>query len=177
MKRIASIGLLLLLLNHLFGLTIAMLFFEDNYQTHSNTIIEDKWKVIKLPASNKTISIDNTIKEGLIRSGNEFYNVMHEYQENDTLYVILKSNQNAQERFDELTSLVQGMFDADTPQSPLSKAMKLYGGLLKVYLSNDTDLQLIKPCLVSNPSQPFKEPEKRYASVINLLHTPPPELT
>ena len=156
-----------------------MLLFEQDYQTHSNTVIEDKWKIIKLPATTKYNGYTHEEKEGLIRSGNEFYNIMHEYQENDTLYVILKSNQNAQERYDELTSLIQGMFDPDanTAQSPLSKAMKIFGGLQKVYLPTEIMFCICRQQTELLHQAFYTEPQLSYAKVIHLLHSPPPELT
>ena len=179
LKKIAAIGLLLLLLYNMFGVAIAILLFENSYQTHSNTVIEDKWKIVKIPHASASKKNINEEKKGLIRSGGEFYNVMHEYQENDTLYVILKSNQNAQERYDELTSMMQGMFDpgANAPQSPLNKAMKIFGGLQKVYLANEMMLGICEQ-QTEQLHQPFyPEPRLSYAKVIHLLHSPPPELS
>lgn len=163
----------------MFGLTIAMLFFEDNYSTSSNVIIDDKWKIIKIPTTATNAHYNAGDKEGLIRSGDDFYNIMHEYQENDTLYVILKSNQNAQERFTELTSLMLGMAnnDADAPQSPLGKVIKLFGDLQKIYVSDALQLSLNEPIVESYYSSFFLEPHQSNEQVINLLHSPPPELT
>lgn len=179
LKKIASIGLLLLLLYNMFGLTIAVLFFEDNYSASSNVIIDDKWKIIKVPTTAKNAHYNKGDKEGLIRSGDDFYNIMHEYQENDTLYVILKSNQNAQERFTELTSLILGMNDmsADTPQSPLGKLIKLLGDLQKIYVDNALQLGLNEPIVESYYTSFYKEPHQSDYQVIHLLHSPPPELT
>lgn len=179
MKKLIAIGLLLLLLYNMFGLTIATLFFEDNYRTSSNVIIDDKWKIIKVPTIDKYAHYNNEDKEGLIRSGNDFYNIMHEYQENDTLYIILKSNQNAQERFTELTSLILGMNDmsADTPQSPLGKLIKLLGDLQKTYVDNALQLGLNEPIVESYCPSFYTEPHQSDYQVIHLLHSPPPELT
>jgi hypothetical protein len=179
LKKLIAIGLLLLLLYNMLGLTIATLFFEDNYRTSSNVIIDDKWKIIKIPTTDKDAHYSSEDKEGLIRSGDDFYNIMHEYHENDTLYVILKSNQNAQERFSELTSLILGMTDAnaDTPQSPLGKIIKLFGDLQKIYLSDDILLGLHEPIISLYPPSFYTEPHKSYYQIIHLLHSPPPELT
>lgn len=179
MKRLIAIGLLLLLLYNMFGLTTAMLFFENNYQTSSNIIIDDKWKIIKIPTTSKDAHYGKGEQESLIRSGDDFYNIMHEYHENDTLYVILKSNQNAQERFSELTSLIFGMADpdADTPQGPLGKIIKLLGDLQKIYLSNAIMLSLQEPVIGLYQLSFYSEPHQSYTQVIHLLHSPPPELT
>jgi hypothetical protein len=179
LKKLIATGLLLLLLYSMFGLTIATLFFEDNYRTSSNVIIDDKWKIIKVPAIDKYAHYNNEEKEGLIRSGNDFYNIMHEYQENDTLYIILKSNQNAQERFTELTSLILGMNDtsADTPQSPLGKLVKLFGDLQKIYVADALQLSLSNPIIESYCPSFYTEPHQWNEQVIHLLHLPPPELT
>ncbi|RFS15269.1 hypothetical protein D0T08_17240 [Emticicia sp. C21] len=163
----------------MFGLTITMLFFEDNYSASSNVIIDDKWKIIKIPTTAKNAHYNKGNAEGLIRSGDDFYNIMHEYQENDTLYVILKSNQNAQERFTEFTSLILGMNDtsADTPQSPLGKLVKLFGDLQKIYVADAMQLSLSEPIVESYYSSFYIEPQQSNEQVIHLLHSPPPELT
>jgi hypothetical protein len=161
------------------GLTIAMLFFEDNYTKSSDIIFDDKWKIIKIPTTSKDAHYGKGDEEGLIRSGNDFYNIMHEYHENDTLYVILKSNQNAQERFTELTSLIFGITDptADTSHSPLGKIIKLFGDLQKVYLSGNMTLDLHDRIISLFQRSFFTEPPQSNYQVINLLHSPPPELT
>lgn len=161
------------------GLTIATLFFEDNYRTSSNIIIDDKWKIIKIPTNAKGAHYGKGDREGLIRSGNDFYNIMHEYHENDTLYVILKSNQNAQERFSELNVLILGMTDpdADTSHSPLGRIIKLFGDLQKIYLSDEVLLGLNEPVIMLNHPSFYTEPQQSDSQVINLLHSPPPELT
>lgn len=179
MKKLIAIGLLLLLLYNMLGLTIATLFFEDNYRTSSNVIFDDKWKIIKIPTTSRDAHYNSENKEGLIRSGNDFYNIMHEYQENDTLYVILKSNQNAQERFTELTSLILGITDpnADTPYSPLGKIIKLLGDLQKIYVSDSLQLDLNEPIGELYGPSFYTEPHQSNEQVIHLLHSPPPELT
>jgi hypothetical protein len=163
----------------MFGLTIAMLFFEDNYRTSSNVIIDDKWKIIKIPTTSANAHYSREDKEGLIRSGDDFYNIMHEYQENDTLYVILKSNQNAQERFTELTSLMLGMTnsEADSPQSPLGKLIKLFGDLQKVYVNDTLQLSLNATVVESHYCSFYTEPHQLNEQGVYLLHSPPPELT
>ena len=161
------------------GLTIATLVFEDNYRKSSNVIIDDKWKIIKVPTHSKDAHYAKGNQEGLIRSGDDFYNIMHEYFENDTLYVILKSNQNAQERFSELTSLILGMTNpnADTSHSPLGRIIKLFGDLQKIYLSDEVLLGLHEPGFYLNHPSFYTEPQQSDYQVIHLLHSPPPELT
>jgi len=179
LKRFIAIGLLLLLLYNMFGLTVAVLCFEENYRTSSNIIFDDKWKIIKIPTTSKDAHYSEEDKERLVRSGNDFYNIMHEYSENDTLYVILKSNQNAQERFSELTALIQGTSNqaSDTPSSPFTKILKLLGDLQKIYLSEPFPLDLNRQVseLINHPF--YTEPQQTYHQVIHLLHSPPPELT
>ena len=154
-----------------------MLFFEDNYNISSNVIIDDKWKIIKVPTTSKDAHYANKDNEGLIRSGDDFYNIMHEYFENDTLYVILKSNQNAKERFTELTALILGTGDTDSPQSPLSKLIKRLGDLQKICVSDVIQLSLNEPGAELHNSSFYTEPHQSNEQVIYLLQSPPPELT
>jgi hypothetical protein len=181
LKKLTAIGLLILLLYNMFGLTVAVLFFEDDYQTASPIREDDKWQTVKmhLPTLPYNTTWENSDgQEGLIRHGDEFYNVTEQRHENDTLYVTLKTNQHARDRFFELANMIQEITDqsADTPESPLGKAVKLLSDLLKVYLPN-TAIEWPAELIAGLANSPlYSSPAQSLLQTVRLLHSPPPEL-
>lgn len=180
MKKLTAIGLLLLLLYNMFGLTVAVLFFEEDFQTASPMMEDDEWQTVKMPLP--ALPYNNTWEnpegqDGLIRQGNDFYNIMHQRHENDTLYVTLKSNQHARDRFFELAEMIQEITDqtADTPESPFSKAIKVLSDLAKVYLPNSS-MEWPNALMADMPaSSAYATPNQSLLQSVQLLHSPPPE--
>jgi len=164
----------------MFGLTVAMVFFEDNYQTGSRVIADDKWKIVKLyrPHLSANTSDNFDQQEGLIRSGNDFYNIMHKHYENDTLYVVLKSNANAQEHFSEIADKIQEISaqTTDLPQNPLNKAIKFLSSLQKIYMPNTSFVWSEVIIAVKQNRVFYKEPQQAILQVVQSLHSPPPDL-
>lgn len=140
MRRLASIGLLVLLLYNMFGLSFAVLFFEKDYQIatsgETGQSLVRKMYLPSLPYSGD-LEIPENI-EGLVRQDGQFYNPTHVLHQNDTLYVTLQSNEAARDHFFELANAIQVLNDpqADVPQSPYGKAIKLLSNLLKIYIPN-----------------------------------------
>jgi hypothetical protein len=181
LKKLTAIGLLILMLYNMFGLTVAVLFFEDDYQSASPIREDDKWQTVKmhLPTLPYNTTWENSDgQEGLIRRGDDFYNVTEQRHENDTLYVTLKTNQHARDRFFELANMIQEITDqnADTPESPLSKAIKLLNDLLKVYLPNPSMGLLVDTVISSTSYHLYATPNQSLLQTVRLLHSPPPEL-
>ncbi|MDF7818387.1 hypothetical protein P1X15_12305 [Runella sp. MFBS21] len=181
MKKLTAIGLFVLLLYNMFGLTVAVLFFENDFQTASPIAENDKWQTVKmhlpnLPYNEVWENADG--QEGLIRSGDDFYNITHQRHENDTLYVTLKTNQHARDRFFELANMIQEITDphSDPADTPFGRAVKLLSDLTKVYLPNSVlewplgfDAGVLTQHLFATPSYTLLQ-------AFQLLHSPPPEL-
>lgn len=137
MKSFTAIGFLGLLLYQLVGLPLAVLTFEQDYQTASPVRLADEWKLVKLPISLPyTDAWENPDGQtGLVRDGDAFYNIVHQRYANDTLYTLLKTNQNARERFFDLADQLQQLnADQGATQSPLSRLLKLLKDRLTTYL-------------------------------------------
>lgn len=140
MRRLASIGLLALLLYNMFGLSLAVLFFEKDYQIATSDEpgqeVVMKMYLPSLPYSSNLEITENI--EGLIRQDGQFYNPTHILHQNDTLYVTLQSNEAARDHFFELANAIQVLNDpqTDVPGNPYGKAMELLGSLLKIYIPN-----------------------------------------
>ena len=137
MKSLTAIGFLVLLLYHLIGLPLAVLTFEQSYESATPTSSTDQWKIIKLPISLPyTATWENTDgQDGLIQEGNDFYNIVRQHYANDTLYTLLKTNQTARDRFFDLADQLQQLGDDQAPaKSPLSQLLKLLKDRLTTYL-------------------------------------------
>lgn len=162
MKSFAAIGFLILLLYHLIGLPLAVLTFEQSYESATPISLADQWKIVKLPISLPyTNTWENTDgQDGLIQDGNDFYNIVRQHYANDTLYTLLKTNQSARERFSDLADQFQQLNnDQKTTRSPLSRLLKLLKDRLTTYL----------PPLAFHLVQPNQSPVLscvRYVSVL-----------
>jgi hypothetical protein len=118
-----------------------MYFLEDTHITASESVEEDEWMVVKLPVSLPYANTweDTDGKEGLIKHGNQFYNIVEQRYQNDTLYTTLKTNISAREKF---FSLVEEMNDLSgqatksNNKNPFSSLIKLLNQLSTVYVSS-----------------------------------------
>ena len=105
MKKLAPIGLLVLLVYHILGPSIAALSFGRDYRFSENVPGPTESVVIKMYLPELPYTLDLQAPEqinALIRQGDQFYNPTHIAHEGDTLYVTLTSNQAARDRFFEL---------------------------------------------------------------------------
>ncbi|MVM41603.1 hypothetical protein GO730_34585 [Spirosoma sp. HMF3257] len=138
MKSLPAIGFLVLLLYHLIGLPLAVLTFEESYESTTQASASDEWKVVKLPISLPyTSSWQNPDgQDGLVQDGDDFYNIVHQEYANDTLYTLLKTNQNAKERFVELAEQWQQDVDEQgaSAKNPLAHLIKLLKSRLTTFL-------------------------------------------
>lgn len=137
LKPLVATGLLLILLYQLIGLPVAVLTFEQSYKTATLASNADEYKVVKLPISLPyTSSWDNPDgHDGLVRDGDDFYNVVHQQYANDTLYTLLKTNQNARDRFFDLANQMQQLdTEQNATESPLSQLLKLLQERITTYL-------------------------------------------
>lgn len=183
MKKLLPIALLVLLLYHMFGLSFAILSFENDYRVASVSNDENEIRLMKmyLPSLPYSDGIEvSGDMEGLVRQDGNFYNPTSVLHENDTLYITLTSNQAARDHFFELANAMQVVTDPETdlPRQPYSKMIKLLGSILKNYVPNSHEFTIY-------PKQflPEKQPlfpaafELTYISFESLLSTPPPELS
>ena len=179
MKALTAVGFLGLLLYQLVGLPLAVLTFEQSYESATPTRLADEWKLVKLPISLPyTNSWENPDGQaGLVRDGDEFYNIVHQRYANDTLYTLLKTNQNARERFFDLADQLQQLDTAQkATQSPLSRLLKLLKDRLTTYLLPAV-YQLAQPDLADEPASVSYADvaSTRYRADFSLL-SPPPEV-
>lgn len=164
----------------MFGLSVALLSFENEYRSASPVAENDQWDTIKIPLEQLPYVAYQEIpaeQEGLIQKDGDFYNIVNRYYQNDTLYIVLKTNQNARERFIELSTQVQESLDAASkaPITPARKALELLQGLTKIYLSNS--VFVLPPLLFSGllPEAIYRDFIQLLADPFLYLLSPPPE--
>lgn len=146
-KSFVAISFLILLLYHLIGLPLAVLTFEQSYESATPVSRADQWKMVKLPISLPYTSTweNSDGQDGLIQDGTVFYNIVRQHYANDTLYTLLKTNQSARERFFELADQFQQLDnDQEETHSPLGRLLKLLKDRLTTYLP-PLVLQLAQP--------------------------------
>ncbi len=164
----------------MFGLTVTVLLFDKDFRSASPTAANDEWQTLKMHLP--TLPYNTTWKnaegqEGLIRHGDEFYNVTEQRHENDTLYVTMKTNQTARDRFFELADQIQELTDqtSQLPDSPIGKAVKLLSELLKVYLPTSIMEWPAGQTIVLSVQQNYATPSSSLLQTTLLFHSPPPE--
>ncbi|MCF2499580.1 hypothetical protein [Dyadobacter chenhuakuii] len=181
MKRLLSIALLGLLLYNTFGLAVAVLCFDREFETAEKSEIALKHEVLAIPAPSLpyTTSWENEDgTAGLIKKDGEFYNVVHQKIENDTLFVTLQSNASARERFFELAGSMNDLPESDlAKKSPSKRALKLLNDLVKSYLPIETRSQLAFECYQLTNSVSFPDYFALLPSSPHLAESPPPELS
>lgn len=170
---------MLILLYQLVGLPLAVLTFDRSYETATLASNADAYKVVKLPISLPyTSSWDNPDgQDGLVRDGNNFYNVVHQQYANDTLYTLLKTNQNARDRFFDLANQMQQLDTEQTATpSPLSRLLKLLQERITTYLL-PTNWHLSQPVAsIQTTRTGCTSPLLAYGSVDLACPSPPPKL-
>jgi hypothetical protein len=183
LKKIVPIALLVLLLYNTFGLSFAILFFDDNYQLACSGYESQDTKLMKMYLPSLPYSGDLEVSpqlKGLIKQDGNFYNPTSIQHQNDTLYVTLKENQAARDHFFELANAMQIVTDPDmeAPQNPFGKMVKLLGSMLKIYVPNHQGIQVYANYLPAAARQSFQSVYGiAYYSYVNALSTPPPELS
>ena len=165
----------------MFGLSLAALFFEKDYQIaasdRSDQGLVMKMYLPSLPYSGNLEITENI--EGLVRQDGQFYNPTRILHQNDTLYVTLQSNEAARDHFFELANAIQVLNDpqTDVPKSPYGKAMEQLSSLLKIYIPNEQKFPVYSESFVREirPSAGNHFMAAHYLSHQTSLASPPPE--
>jgi hypothetical protein len=138
LKRLVPIALLGLLLYNTFGLAVVVLCFDKQFENVSTCydVAIPKVMAVAVPSLPYTHSWENEHgTPGLVKKNGEFYNVVHQKIEHDTLYVTLQPNTSARERFMELAENMNHLTDQDQKgDTAAERALKLLNELLKCYL-------------------------------------------
>ncbi len=183
LRTLTAISLLVLLLYHTGRVWVVTALFEQRFTHATPATAGDEWMVVKLPLSLPyTTTWENTdSKAGLLRHNDQFYNITRQHYANDTLYTVMKTNQNARERFFALADEIKQQMDrrdAASPaadQNPLANLLKLLGQSASVYLGYAEWPGLAQRlfCQLPSTGEPFPilSQSQTYGSVI----VPPPE--
>lgn len=181
MKKIVAIGFLVLLLYNMLGLTTAVLLFDNQYKSSVSSNNEGEYQLLKVyvPSLPYTDSWENESEiEGLTQRNGQFYNTTHVLHTNDTLYVTLKSNQPARDRFFELANQMQSIADPanQVPDSSQGKTLKLLDNLIKNYIQNTYHFSIYYQAFFAGDQVAmYPSMEIKHTSFLLKLQTPPPE--
>lgn len=141
MKKLISLSFLCLLLYNMFSTGIALMFFKDDFSQATEASHEDQWIEVKVAVSLPyTADFVNTAPQGkLFEYKGEFYNIVEQRYQNDTLITKIKTNQKAKKRFESLADEALSQVDKseNQSQSPLKKALSLFKNLFSQYLPNE----------------------------------------
>lgn len=134
MKKILSIGLFFILLYQAGGFALQYLAPVESEAISMDGNVETL--VVKIPISLPYQTNWETPREaeGELRKGDEFYQMVDQKMENDTLYTTIVADQNARDRFFDLANQVSEHL-SDQPEKAPAKS-KLIQTLVKEYCSS-----------------------------------------
>ncbi|GAB2786309.1 hypothetical protein GCM10027275_33460 [Rhabdobacter roseus] len=136
MKPLFALGLLLLLLLHLLGQSVAILGLEEKYPVATANDSGDEYLLLKVPLSLPYVAAwQNDDPAGLVQYEGNFYNIVEQRYQNDSLYTVLRSNLTARDQFMALAEQIQQQLHQDTESTPASQTLKVFAGFCKNYLS------------------------------------------
>lgn len=171
-----------MLLYHTFRAAVVLYFLEDTHIAASSETQEDEWVIVKLPVSlpYATDWEDTSGKEGLIKHGDQFYNIVEQRYQNDTLYTTLKTNISAREQFfsivEEMNELAGKDAESRQAKSPYTSLLKLFNQLSTVYIATcftqvyPPELNYFSKALAAYQTSSFLTPPFP-------VHTPPPKVS
>ena len=134
MKKILSIWLFFILLYQAGGFALQYLALADSESISLDENSETM--VVKIPISLPYQTNWETPREaeGELRQGDEFYQMVEQKMENDTLYTTIVADQNARDRFFDLANQVSEHL-TDQPEKAPAKS-KLIQTLVKEYCAS-----------------------------------------
>ena len=138
MKHVAATGFFVLLLIHMLGQTVSVWCLEAFYNTPDSSVLSEERITLKVPlAIPYGTTWNNDTPEGLIHYEGDYYNIVEQRYENDSLYTVMQANLSAREQFFALADRIQQEFghDVNKTGNPLEKSSKLFSSAIKHYLS------------------------------------------
>ena len=120
------------------GQTVSVWCLEAFYNTPESSLLSDERITLKVPlALPYGTTWNNDSPEGLIRYEGDFYNIVEQRYENDSLYTVMQANLSAREQFFALAERIQQEFghDVNKTGNPLEKSSKVFSTAIKHYLS------------------------------------------
>jgi hypothetical protein len=138
LKHFAAIGLLLLLLIHMLGQAVSVLCLEEFYNTPNSGRMGEERVTLKIPLSIPYgTTWNNDTPEGLIRYEGDYYNIVEQRYENDSLYTVMQANLSAREQFFALADRMQQEFghEEGKARNPLEKGARIFSGAIKHYMA------------------------------------------
>lgn len=135
MKPLLALGLFLLLLLHVLGQSVAILGLEEKYPVATTHDSGEEYLVLKVPLSLPYVATwQNDDPTGLVQYQGNFYNIVEQRYQNDSLYTVLRSNLTARDQFCALAEQIQQQLQQNAEGTSSSQALKVLAGFCKNYL-------------------------------------------
>jgi hypothetical protein len=176
LKQWVSIGLLCLLLYHILRAPLLLLSLEHCHAHATAATSGDEWKVVKIPLELPyPVYVEETQeKPGLIEANGQFYNIVSQKLQQDTLITTLKTNLAARERFFMAVEDLKSVFDQSSQKSGANDLLKLFSQLAKVYLGGgESLLPPLSLYLLPSPSL-ISDCQTSWQSLVLEAVSPPP---
>ncbi|MPR34565.1 hypothetical protein [Salmonirosea aquatica] len=178
MKQIAATAFFFLLLIHMLGQTVSVWCLEAFYNTPNSGVLSEERIVLKVPfAIPYGTTWNNDAPEGLVHYEGDFYNIVEQRYENDSLYTVMQANFSAREQFFALAERIQQEFGHNVNKSgnPLEKSTKVFSTAIKHYLSTQRRVTFYLWELMEGTSMLSSYPVNWSAYDLSPA-TPPPDL-
>lgn len=120
------------------GQTVSVWCLKAFYNTPDSGLLSEERITLKVPlALPYGTTWNNDSPEGLIHFEGDFYNIVEQHYENDSLYTVMQANLSAREQFFALADRIQQEFghDVNKAGNPLEKSSKVFSTAIKHYLS------------------------------------------
>jgi hypothetical protein len=174
MKKLIAIGLLCLFTYHLLRNHVAEWAVVHCHNHVLPPHSDGQRVIIKLPISLPyTAEWQSDGNHQLIRNQHEFYNIVEQRYENDTLYTVLQSNQAARDQFFALADMVQQETEVSSPASDLLKLLKNLSDYYYFSTSGQAVEAVFYTCAVSKMAVCARA---CYLSPVSSIPTPPPQV-
>ena len=140
------------------GQTVSVWCLEAFYNTPESSLLSDERITLKVPlALPYGTTWNNDSPEGLIRYEGDFYNIVEQRYENDSLYTVMQANLSAREQFFALADRIQQEFghDVNKTGNPLEKSSKVFSTAIKHYLSTQRKVTFFLWDLLEGTPRPY----------------------
>jgi hypothetical protein len=177
LKQVAAIGFFLLLLIHMLGQSVSVWCLEAFYSTPESGQLSDERVTLKVPlAIPYGTTWNNDAPEGLIRYEGDYYNIVEQRYENDSLYTVMQANLSAREQFFALADRIQQAFghDLNKTGNPLEKSSKIFSTAIKHYLSTQRQVTFYLWDLLEG-TPPIDHYAVAWSTYSSSPTTPPPD--
>ena len=159
------------------GQTVSVWCLELLYTTPDSGLLSEERITLKVPlAIPYGTTWNNDTPEGLIHYEGDYYNIVEQRYENDSLYTVMQANLSAREQFFALAERLQQEFghDINKTGNPLERSSKVFSTAIKHYLSTQRQVTFYLWDLLEGTS-PIANYAVAWSTYSPSPATPPPD--